>query len=67
MSLYQHIDDAAAYVYTTPHNYTELAIEYERNVEIVHPSTVTSCGRQWCPSHHCMWHTTRVIYYKHCP
>lgn len=64
MSLYQSIDDAARYVYTTDHKYKELALEYERNIELVHPTVVTSCGEGWCPMYHCDWHATRVKYYE---
>ena len=53
--------------WTSDHPYEELAIEYERHIERVHPNTVTSS--RMCPclkyTSECGWAATAVTYYEY--
>lgn len=47
--------------------YHELAEMFERNVERVHPGSVTSRGMCACLKYcsYCGWAATQVVYYEH--
>lgn len=50
--------------WTSDHPYEDLAREYEQNIRLVHPGSVTS-DRLSPWSNHGLWNTTAVIYYDH--
>lgn len=53
--------------WTSDHRYEDLAREYERNIERVHPGSVTSKRMCACLEYcsYCGWAATSVTYYDY--
>jgi len=48
-------------------DYHDMAITYERNIEVVHPPYVTGAHEGCIMTNWCSWCATAVTYYEHRP